>query len=82
MPVPMLAIPPFPDNVPTHPLRVIDYQLIKAQNEKEMESLWEAAKSLGLWYLKNNGADDEVDAMFDLDAEIIAVPSVEKMEFT
>ncbi|KIJ46828.1 hypothetical protein M422DRAFT_122242, partial [Sphaerobolus stellatus SS14] len=70
---PILAPPPFPDNVPTHPLRIINYQLIKAKDEKEIESLWEAAKSLEFWYLKNHGADDEVDAMFSLDAEVMGL---------
>ncbi|KIJ46868.1 hypothetical protein M422DRAFT_164750 [Sphaerobolus stellatus SS14] len=80
--MPLPTIPPFPDNVPTHPLRIIDYQLIKAKDEMEMESLWEAAKSLGFWYLKNHGADDEVDTMFDFSAEVMALPLEEKMEFT
>lgn len=41
--------PPFPDDVPTHPLLVVDYQLIKAGNEDEINKLWKAATELGFW---------------------------------
>ena len=43
------AFPPFPENVPTHPLLVIDYQLIKAGDEEEVDRLWKAATELGSW---------------------------------
>ena len=47
MPAP--AFPPFPDNVPTHPLLVVDYELIKRGDEAEKDKLWEAATKLGFW---------------------------------
>jgi len=34
--------PPFPDNVPTHPLLIIDYALIKSGDKAEIERLWKA----------------------------------------
>ncbi|GJJ08947.1 hypothetical protein Clacol_003167 [Clathrus columnatus] len=80
MPVPVY--PPLPDNVPTHPLVVIDYELIRARDPIEIERLWEAATSLGFWYLMNHGADKEVNDMFDLGAKYMALPFDEKMEFT
>ena len=43
------SYPPFPVDVPTHPLLVIDYQLLKAGNVEEAEKLWEAATKLGFW---------------------------------
>ncbi|KZT10025.1 Clavaminate synthase-like protein [Laetiporus sulphureus 93-53] len=74
-------IPPFPEDVPTHPLLVVDYQLIQAGDENEVDKLWKAATQLGFWYLKNHGADEEVDAMFEMGAETMALPLDEKMQF-
>ncbi|KAI0922248.1 hypothetical protein AcW2_006995 [Taiwanofungus camphoratus] len=73
--------PPFPDDVPTHPLLVVDYALLKSGNEVEITTLWKAATQLGFWYLKNHGADDEVNEMFDMGAETMALPLEEKMRF-
>lgn len=47
--MPGLTLPPFPNNVPTHPLLVIDYALIQAGDAAEIERLWEAATKLGFW---------------------------------
>jgi len=47
MPVPTL--PPFPDDVPTHPLLVVDYGLLKVGDKNEIDRLWEAATGLGFW---------------------------------
>jgi len=47
--MPGLTIPPFPDDVPTHPLLIIDYALIKSNNTAEIEKLWKAARQLGFW---------------------------------
>ena len=43
------TVPPFPENVPTHPLLVVDYQLIKAGDESEIDKFWKAATTLGFW---------------------------------
>ncbi|KAF8890207.1 hypothetical protein BD779DRAFT_1610898 [Infundibulicybe gibba] len=64
--MPSLVLPPFPDDVPTHPLFIIDYKLILASDPAEIERLWEAGTKIGFWYLKNHGVDEEADAMFDL----------------
>lgn len=47
--MPVAAFPEFPTNVPTHPLLVVDYELIKNGDEKEINVLWKAATSLGFW---------------------------------
>ena len=44
-----VSIPDFPDDVPTVPLLIIDYALIKAGDEKEIDRLWKAATELGFW---------------------------------
>ncbi|KAH9848649.1 Clavaminate synthase-like protein [Lenzites betulinus] len=77
----LTTFPPFPEDVPTHPLLVIDYQLIKIGNEDEIEKLWKAATELGFWYLKNHGVDEEVEAMFDVGRDTIALPLEEKMKY-
>ena len=45
----LTTIPPFPQDVPTHPLLIIDYQLVKAGDEEEVDRLWKAATELGFW---------------------------------
>lgn len=47
--MPAATFPPFPDNVPTHPLLVIDYELIKRGDEAEIAKLWTAGRQLGFW---------------------------------
>jgi len=79
--MPGVNLPPFPDNVPTHPLLVIDYELIKKGDSNEISRLWKAATELGFWYLKNHGAGQAADGMFDMGAETMALPLSEKMKF-
>ncbi|KAI0337222.1 Clavaminate synthase-like protein [Trametopsis cervina] len=79
--MPGLTYPPFPEGLPTHPLLVIDYQLIKQGDKQEIDRLWEAATKLGFWYLKNHGVVEEIDAMFDMGAETLKLPLEEKMKF-
>ena len=45
----VLNYPPFPDDVPSHPLLVVDYELIKQGDNEEIDKLWEAATKLGFW---------------------------------
>lgn len=77
----LTSFPPFPDDVPTHPLLVVDYNLLKAGDENEIATLWKAATELGFWYLKNHGVDEEVNQMFEMGAETMALPFEEKMKF-
>lgn len=73
--------PAFPEDIPTHPLLVIDYELIKARDPTEIDRLWDAATKLGFWYLKNHGVSAEVNGMFDTGSETLALPIEEKMKF-
>ncbi|KAF8838707.1 Clavaminate synthase-like protein, partial [Paxillus ammoniavirescens] len=79
--MPGTILPPFPGDVPAHPLLIIDYGLIKAGDPVEIGRLWEAATTIGFWYLKNHDTDQEVNAMFDMGAETIGLPLEEKMKF-
>ncbi|KAJ7613200.1 hypothetical protein FB45DRAFT_939128 [Roridomyces roridus] len=76
-----IPVPPFPDDIPTHPLLVIDYELLKAREKAEIDRLWEAATTLGFWYLKNHGIDEEVNGMFDMASETMALPMEKKMKY-
>lgn len=42
-------LPPFPEEIPTHPLLVIDYAKIERREPEEIDRLWEAATKLGFW---------------------------------
>ena len=42
-------MPAWPEDVPTHPLLVVDYELIKQRDNAEIDKLWEAATKLGFW---------------------------------
>ncbi|KAJ7116904.1 Clavaminate synthase-like protein [Mycena epipterygia] len=75
------TFPPFPDNIPTHPLLVIDYERIKAGDGEEIERLWTAGTKLGFWYLKNHGVNEQVHGMFEMAAETMALPIEEKMKY-
>ena len=44
-----MALPPFPEDVLTHPLLVVDYQKLKEDDTAEIDKLWQAATSLGFW---------------------------------
>ena len=47
--MPGLLHPPFPDDIPTHPLLVVDYALLSSGDNGEIEKLWTAATEPGLW---------------------------------
>ncbi|KAG2370232.1 hypothetical protein BDR07DRAFT_1447154 [Suillus spraguei] len=79
--VPGSVLPLFPNDVSTHPLLIIDHELIKAGDVEEVNQLWEATTTIGFWYLKNHGAGQEVSNMFDMGAETMALPLEERMKF-
>ena len=47
--MPGIVLPPFPDDVPVQGLTIIDYELLKAGDEHEIDRLWEAATTNGFW---------------------------------
>ncbi|KAI6026642.1 hypothetical protein BKA83DRAFT_95040 [Pisolithus microcarpus] len=79
--MPSIALPTFPDDAPIHSLPTIDFELVKADNPAEIDRLWQAAVTLGFWYLKNHGAEQEAKAMFELGAETFALPLEEKLNY-
>lgn len=45
----LTAVAPFPDDVPAHPLLIVDYGLIKSGDKEEIDKLWKAGTELGFW---------------------------------
>jgi hypothetical protein len=43
------GIPEWPKGLESHPLVVIDYDLIQKVDENEVDRLWKAATTLGFW---------------------------------
>ncbi|KAF9054222.1 Clavaminate synthase-like protein [Panaeolus papilionaceus] len=77
----MTDLPPFPNDVETQDLLVIDWNLLEAGNEEEQGRLWEAATTWGFWYLKNYKAEKYVQGMFQMGKETLALPFEEKMNY-
>ncbi|KAJ3986099.1 Clavaminate synthase-like protein [Lentinula detonsa] len=75
------ALPEFPADIATESLRVVDYELIDNGDEKEMDMLWEAATTLGFWYLINHGLEQMVEKMFDMGEETLSLTMEEKMGY-
>jgi len=44
-----MSLPPFPDDVSTHPLLVVDYQKLVEDDPSEIDKFWRAATTLGFW---------------------------------
>ncbi|RDB23591.1 Oxidoreductase vrtI [Hypsizygus marmoreus] len=79
--MPATISPPFPENVPTQDLVIVDYKLIHEGNEKEISVLWKAATERGFWYLKNHGVDGLFEPMFEMGRETMDLPLEDKMKY-
>ncbi|KAF8995047.1 hypothetical protein BDQ17DRAFT_1366111 [Cyathus striatus] len=77
----MPDIPPFPGDIPVVSLPVIDYALLLAGDSFEKHKLWEAATTLGFWYLKNHSVDNLITSMFDIGRQTMELDFEEKMKF-
>ncbi|KAH8812916.1 oxidoreductase [Xylogone sp. PMI_703] len=81
-------IPPFPDNLPVVPLKVISFAKLAKGDLKEEEKLFEAAKGLGFFYLDLRNSSQKQDALLDnaehlfkLAPEFFKVPLEEKIKY-
>ena len=45
----LLTFPTFPEGIPTHPLLIIDYELLRNGDVAETDKFWKAATELGFW---------------------------------
>ncbi|KDE07059.1 hypothetical protein MVLG_02635 [Microbotryum lychnidis-dioicae p1A1 Lamole] len=55
----VFPIEPFPSDLETHPLLVVDYTKIASRDQAEIDQLYKACTSIGFFYLKNHGVDPE-----------------------
>ncbi|KDQ24054.1 hypothetical protein PLEOSDRAFT_1059225 [Pleurotus ostreatus PC15] len=79
--MPGATFPPFPHDVPTQPLVIVDYALVKAGDQAEIDVLWKAATEKGFWYMKNHGVEDLLDPMFEMGQETMDLSIQAKMEY-
>ncbi|KAF9034482.1 Clavaminate synthase-like protein [Hymenopellis radicata] len=75
------TLPPFPDDVPTVSLTVVDYGLLQSGDKNEINTLWDAATKQGFWYMKNHGAEHLIEPMFELGGDTMRLPYEDKMKF-
>ncbi|KAI0041904.1 Clavaminate synthase-like protein [Auriscalpium vulgare] len=62
-------------------LAIFDYKLVQDGDVHEIDKLWGAATGLGMWYLKNHGTEDEVEAMYGVAHDAFAIPQEEKDQY-
>jgi isopenicillin N synthase-like dioxygenase len=74
-------IPPFPSDVPTHPLVVVDYAKLRANDPEENDKLWLAATQFGFWYLKNHESAPIASEMFNLTKETMSLSLEDKLKY-
>lgn len=70
---------PFPADIETHPILVVDFALVEAGDEAEIAKLMTAGTTLGFFYLKNHGIDPE--PTFGMGETTYALPLDELMKF-
>ncbi|KIK64403.1 hypothetical protein GYMLUDRAFT_983361 [Collybiopsis luxurians FD-317 M1] len=75
------TIPEFPTDIPIQTLSVIDYVRLKNGDEREVEALWQAATSIGFWYLMNHGAEKYLEEMYMMGTETMDLPLSEKIKY-
>ena len=76
--------PAFPDNITTAPLVTVSLSKLEAGDENESKAFFEAAKSLGFFYMKLDGSSlgerlvDEAEQLHKLQQEFFKLPNDEK----
>ncbi|KAK4053174.1 hypothetical protein OIV83_001909 [Microbotryomycetes sp. JL201] len=70
---------PFPEDLKSHPLLVVDYAQIQAGDQTAIDTLFKACSELGFFYLKNHGVDPE--PMFEVGEQTFNLPMDELMKF-
>ncbi|KAM0792596.1 hypothetical protein ACM66B_005257 [Microbotryomycetes sp. NB124-2] len=72
-------VEPFPEDLKTHPLLVVDYEQVKAGDQDAINTLFKACSELGFFYLKNHGVDPE--PVFNVGEDTFDLPMEELMKF-
>ncbi|KAK4058627.1 hypothetical protein OIO90_000071 [Microbotryomycetes sp. JL221] len=72
-------VEPFPEDLKTHPLLVVDYEQVKAGDKAAIETLFKACSQLGFFYLKNHNIDPE--PVFHVGEDTFDLPMDDLMKF-
>ncbi|KAK3708430.1 hypothetical protein LTR37_011526 [Vermiconidia calcicola] len=73
------SIPPFPDDVPTADIYMVDFDQLSAGDEEEARKVFDASRGYGFFYLSNTHID--FNFMFDVANETFRLPLDEKMKY-
>lgn len=79
MPSVSQLVPPFPANLPTASLIVLDFDLLLKKDAQEVEKLYTACHQKGFFYLKNHKVD--TDAAFQFGKDLYDIPLAEKEKY-
>src|SRR5271170_5565812 len=79
MPSVSQLMPPFPDNLPTASLVILDFALLSKNHPEEIERMFTACREKGFFYLQNHKVDTE--AAFQFGKELYDIPSEEKEKY-
>ncbi|BGP46645.1 hypothetical protein JCM10450v2_002493 [Rhodotorula kratochvilovae] len=71
----------FPEDLECHPLLIVDFAKVKAGDESEIDTLYQACTNLGFFYLKNHGVEDLTEPMFEMGKATFDLPREELMKF-
>jgi isopenicillin N synthase-like dioxygenase len=80
-------LPPFPEDVPAAPLVTIQLRKLLQYDKAEHAALFEAAKSLGFFYIDMRGCPEgedilkQADSMFELASDFFSLPEEEKRRY-
>jgi len=72
-------IPPFPDDVPTADIWMVDFDQLAKGDPSEAKKVFDACRGYGFFYIKNHHVDS--DFMFDLANTVFKLPYEEKMKY-
>ncbi|BGP38549.1 hypothetical protein JCM10449v2_002484 [Rhodotorula kratochvilovae] len=71
----------FPEDLECHPLLIVDFAKVKAGDESEIDTLYQACTNLGFFYLKNHGVENLTEPMFEMGKATFELPDEELMPF-
>ncbi|GAA5855802.1 hypothetical protein JCM8547_000361 [Rhodosporidiobolus lusitaniae] len=71
----------FPEDLECHPLLVVDFAKVKACDEKEIDTLYTACTTIGFFYLKNHGVEDQTEPMFEMGDATFSLNKEELMPY-
>ncbi|GAA6037238.1 hypothetical protein JCM8097_008637 [Rhodosporidiobolus ruineniae] len=71
----------FPEDLECHPLLVVDFAKVAAGDQAEVDTLYKACTTIGFFYLKNHGVEEQTEGMFEMGEATFALEREELMPF-